>query len=72
MHAGKNPFLCFVANALLATHPEYVSPNAVRHALRRKKGERFTERVKQQDALKEKRSALRLPEDELSNRKVFA
>ncbi|KDN38505.1 Brix-domain-containing protein [Tilletiaria anomala UBC 951] len=57
--------------ATLFDNPEYVSPNAVRHAMRRKKGEKFTDKVKQQNALEEKRAALQLPEDELSNRKVF-
>lgn len=50
---------------------EYVSPNAVRHALRRKKGDRFDDRSRQKEALEGKRSALQLPEDELSNRRVF-
>lgn len=53
---------------------EYISPNAVRHQLRRKKGEEYTTRSNSQEALKAKIKKLQQEkrEDPLAVNKVFA
>lgn len=60
--------------ATLYENPEYISPNAVRHAQRRKKGEEYTTRSNSQETLKAKLRKLQSEkkEDPLAVNKVFA
>ncbi|PWN52056.1 Brix-domain-containing protein [Violaceomyces palustris] len=58
--------------ATVFENPEYISPNAIRHQLRAKKGERYADRVNQTEALKAKRIKFQPQEGELSRKKVFS
>jgi len=58
--------------ATLFDNPEYISPNAMRHAVRRQKGQRYAERTGDKLALQEKRERYKPREDALSTRNVFA
>ncbi|KAK0522667.1 Ribosome biogenesis protein brx1 [Tilletia horrida] len=58
--------------ATLFDNPEYISPNAMRHAARRQKGQRYAERTSDKLALREKRQRHKPKEDVLSNRNVFS
>ncbi|KAK0550356.1 Ribosome biogenesis protein brx1 [Tilletia horrida] len=58
--------------ATLYDNAEYISPNAMRHAARRVKGQRYADRTNEKLALQEKRQRHKPREDALSNRNVFA
>ncbi|EPQ29370.1 uncharacterized protein PFL1_03125 [Pseudozyma flocculosa PF-1] len=60
--------------ATVFENPEYISPNTIRHQLRKEKGEKFATRVNQNEALKTKRAKLKsdAKEDVLSRKSVFA
>lgn len=60
--------------ATVYENPEYISPNAVRHNVRRKKGDEYRDRTAAQHNLKAKRQKLQDERkvDELSRDKVFA
>ncbi|KAE8210895.1 hypothetical protein CF327_g5293 [Tilletia walkeri] len=58
--------------ATLFDNPEYISPNAMRHDMRRQKGQRYAERTSDKIALSEKRERHKPKADVLSNRNVFA
>ncbi|KAN0064515.1 Ribosome biogenesis protein brx1 [Thecaphora frezii] len=60
--------------ATVFENPEFISPNTIRHQLRKEKGEKFAARVNQNEALKTKRAKLQseAKEDALSRKNVFA
>lgn len=60
------------SGAVLFDNPEYVSPNAIRSANRRKKATKYADTVESKEKLQEKREAFAPVEDELSVRRVFA
>lgn len=60
------------SGAVLFDNPEYVSPTAIRSALRRKKSDKYNKATESKQNLKDKRAALAPVEDELSVRRVFA
>lgn len=68
LHHGQHPTDSI---ALLA---EFISPNAIRHQLRKQKGEKFAARVNQNEAIKAKKAKLQLnkKEDKLSRNNIFS
>lgn len=56
----------------LFDNPEYISPNAVRQALRRDKGQAYKAKVLQSEHLRRKRDMYKGHEGELSRSKVFS
>ncbi|ETS61670.1 hypothetical protein PaG_04168 [Moesziomyces aphidis] len=58
--------------ATVFENPEYISPNAIRHMVRKQKGNRYTDRVNQQESFRTKKDRLKPQEDALSFNKVFA
>lgn len=58
--------------ATVFENPEYISPNAIRHMLRKQKGDKYADRVNQQETLRTKKDRLKPREDALSRKKVFA
>jgi len=56
----------------LFDNPEFISPNAVRHAMRRGKGEEYKSRVLQAENLRMKRDKYKGEESELSRANVFS
>ena len=56
----------------LFDNPEFVSPNAIRHAMRRSKGESYKTRTMQSENLRVKRDKYKGSESELSRANVFA
>ena len=56
----------------LFDNPEFVSPNAIRHAMRRSKGESYKTRTMQSENLRVKRDKYKGSESELSRARVFA
>ncbi|MCO5580079.1 hypothetical protein L7F22_033945 [Adiantum nelumboides] len=74
---GSDPIRIFEGSfggATVYENPEYISPNAVRHNVRRKKGDEYRDRTAAQHNLKAKRQKLQDERkvDELSRDKVFA
>lgn len=57
--------------ATVFENPEYISPNAIRHMVRKQKGDRYADRVNQQETLRTKKDRLKPREDALSRNKVF-
>ena len=53
-------------------NPEFISPNAIRHAMRRSKGESYKTRTMQSENLRVKRDKYKGSESELSRANVFA
>ncbi|EST08481.1 Brix domain protein [Kalmanozyma brasiliensis GHG001] len=58
--------------ATVFENPEYISPNAIRHMVRKQKGNKYADRVNQQDSLRLKKDRLKPKEDALSRNKVFS
>jgi len=56
----------------LFDNPEYISPNAIRQAMRRGKGEQYRDRVAQVENMRAKRDKYKGTESELSRAKVFS
>ena len=56
----------------LFDNPEYISPTALRHAMRRGKGEEYKKKVLQTESLRAKREKYKGEESELSRAKVFS
>lgn len=56
----------------LFDNPEYISPNAVRQAMRRDKGQTYKSKVLQAENLRRKRDTYKGHEGELSRSKVFS
>lgn len=56
----------------LFDNPEYISPNAVRQAMRRDKGQAYKTKVLQAENLRRKRDTYKGHESELSRSKVFS
>ena len=56
----------------LFDNPEYISPNAVRQAMRREKGQAYKSKVLQAENLRRKRDTYKGHEGELSRSKVFS
>ncbi len=52
--------------------PEYISPNAIRHMVRKQKGDKYADRVNQQESFRTKKDRLKPQEDALSRKRVFA
>lgn len=58
--------------ATVFENPEYISPNAIRHMIRKQKGNKYADRVNQQESFRTKKDRLKPQEDALSRNKVFA
>ncbi|SNX84727.1 related to BRX1 - Essential nucleolar protein required for biogenesis of the 60S ribosomal subunit [Melanopsichium pennsylvanicum] len=58
--------------ATVFENPEYISPNAIRHMIRKKKGDKYADRVNQNETFKTKKDRLKPQEDALSRKRVFA
>lgn len=58
--------------ATVFENPEYISPNAIRHLVRKQKGDKYSARVNQQETFRTKKDKYRPKEDALSRNKVFA
>lgn len=60
-----------LCGATLYQNPTFVSPNEERSQFKKRKGDRFTERVQRTANKKQMDAAMKLPPDELSNSRVF-
>lgn len=60
-----------LGGATLYQNPTFVSPNEERSQFKKRKGDRFTERVQRTANKKQMDAAMKLPPDELSNASVF-
>ncbi|KAJ1024610.1 hypothetical protein NDA13_004539 [Ustilago tritici] len=58
--------------ATVFENPEYISPNAIRHMVRKQKGDKYAARVNQQESFRTKKDRLKPQEDALSRNKVFS
>ncbi|TKY86426.1 hypothetical protein EX895_004575 [Sporisorium graminicola] len=58
--------------ATVFENPEYISPNAIRHMARKQKGNKYADRVNQQETFRTKKDRLKPQEHALSRNKVFA
>ena len=58
--------------ATVFENPEYISPNAIRHMVRKQKGDKYADRVNQNESFRTKKDRLKPQEDALSRRKVFS
>lgn len=58
--------------ATVFENPEYISPNAIRHMVRKQKGDKYADRVNQNESLRTKKDRLKPQEDALSRNKVFS
>ncbi|PWZ02143.1 Brix-domain-containing protein [Testicularia cyperi] len=58
--------------ATVFENPEYISPNAIRHLVRKQKGTKYADRVNQTESLRTKKDKFKPKEDALSRRNVFA
>ncbi|GAC92970.1 hypothetical protein PHSY_000530 [Pseudozyma hubeiensis SY62] len=58
--------------ATVFENPEYISPNAIRHMVRKQKGNKYADRVNQQESFRTKKDRLKPRDDALSRNKVFA
>lgn len=58
--------------ATVFENPEYISPNAIRHMVRKQKGDKYADRVNQQESFRTKKDRLKPQEDALSRKRVFA
>ena len=60
------------SGATVYSNPEFVSPAAVRSALRREKGSKYGSRKQAEQEQLERKEKRKRPEDELAVSKVFA
>ncbi|SPO26249.1 related to BRX1 - Essential nucleolar protein required for biogenesis of the 60S ribosomal subunit [Ustilago trichophora] len=58
--------------ATVFENPEYISPNAIRHMVRKQKGDKYADRVNQNETFRTKKDRFKPQEDALSRNKIFS